>query len=214
MPKKRPKAVKDVTPVMHIYCEGEKTEPAYFKKYLEKTRPGDIRTKVIQIEATKKNTPIQLIDVAIEKLRSCPEGDTFWVVFDRESHQKYKDELHHQAYSKARGKGINIAISNVCFELWILLHFQDCSSPYVSFDDLMAKSGLKKQLQDNGIQSYEKGESRIFDLIQGDVAQARIRAKEMSEATKAAADAKKTMPYQLNPYCDVYLLLDAIDEFV
>jgi hypothetical protein len=46
--------------------------------------------------------------------------DEVWCVFDVDSHPNLPE-----AKQQARDNGLNVAISNPNFELWILLHFQD-----------------------------------------------------------------------------------------
>lgn len=215
MPKKIDKPKRKVLPQMHIYCEGEKTEPSYIKKYLNKFYDGDRRRELIVLEETRKNTPVQLVEEAVahKNRRNCPEGDVFWVVYDRESIAKYPNELHERAMRSARRHGINVAISNVCFELWILLHFVKNSASYTSYTDLMSSSPIKKELAKIGIAKYEKGEKKIFDLIDGNIGIARMNAEDMNAQTRAAAQANMLEPYFLNPYTEVHKLLDAIDEF-
>ena len=80
MPKKRNRPKRQLKPVMHIFCEGEKTEPGYLNGYLDRFFPGNRSLKVIKVEPTKKNTPKQLVDEAVSMKRSSPKGDVFWVV--------------------------------------------------------------------------------------------------------------------------------------
>lgn len=212
MPKKnRNRAQKSLAPVFHIYCEGEKTEPNYFRGYIEKSFPGNRRLSIIRIEDTKKNTPVQLVEEAVKAKNSkgCPEGDVFWVVFDRESEAKYSKELHQKAYQQAQANGVNIALSNVCFEIWILLHFEKNTAAYSSYNDLKSNSNLCKY----HISNYDKGNKRIFEVISDRVDVARENAVTMNRATKDCADLSWTKPYQWNPFSDVYKLLDAMDEF-
>ena len=54
MPKPRSAANKPVKPILHIFCEGEKTEPNYLNGYLGKFHPGNRRLNVIKVEKTKK----------------------------------------------------------------------------------------------------------------------------------------------------------------
>ena len=86
--KKRP--VRQLRPVLHIFCEGRKTEPNYIEHYkdlfcLEK------RASIV-VEKTDKTTPVQLVEEAIQKKASPSVGkdDEFWVVYDRESPAKYE----------------------------------------------------------------------------------------------------------------------------
>ncbi|MBP8181837.1 MAG: RloB domain-containing protein [Acidimicrobiia bacterium] len=46
--------------------------------------------------------------------------DEVWCVFDVDEHERFG-----QAVASARNNGVQLAISNPCFELWLLLHYQD-----------------------------------------------------------------------------------------
>jgi len=214
MPKNRDNANKEVKPVFHIYCEGE-TEEAYLESYIDKFYSGNRRLKVIKMEKTNKNTAKELVDEAVKSLKKCPEGDTFWVVYDCESeHNKYFHEHHKIAYDKAQPKNISIAISNVCFEVWILLHFQATVRPYNSYDDLIKNSPLRDLCKKRGLDDYKKGNKQLFDILKKkELDDAKTRAERMNQNTQENADPKWTMPYQWNPYTNVHELLDAIDEF-
>lgn len=216
MPKKKQPSNRHVGRVLHIYCEGEKTEPIYINNFIEHKFGSDKARKVIRVEPTKKNTPVQLVDVAVrhKNRHDCPAGDEFWVVYDRERIAKYPHELHAKARAKANANGIEVALSNVCFELWLLLHLTDSSASYSDCDDLLANSQLKKKLADRGVINYDKGCVSIFEAIKNDIEPARARAKLLNKNTLANAPQGITAPHMLNPYTDMYLLLDAIDMFV
>jgi len=132
--------------------------------------------------------------------------DRFWVVFDREAPNKYSDSLHAEARKKALAEGINIAFSNVCFEIWVLLHFEKTTKAYANYEDLRRHSSLRKH-----IPGYEKGTNHLFKEEQ--ITAACANARRMNKQTKAGADPSWREPYQWNPYTDVYALLDAIDAF-
>ncbi len=217
MPKKRPVASLPLLPVLHIYCEGEKTEPNYLNSYIGLKFPRDCRRRnVVKVEPTKKNTPVQLVDVAVahKNSRDCPSHDIFWVVYDRESASKYPDSFHLKAYNKAQKNGVKIALSNVCFEVWLYLHFQANTAPFASYDDFMNQSQFKYRLAEVGINSYEKGDKSFFEAIQNShIVNARNRATSMNSSTLASAPSGVIMPHLLNPYTDMHLLLDSIDSF-
>lgn len=74
--------------------------------------------------------PLTLVSTAVkvrkQAIKEKDEIDEFWCVFDVEwpiNHPYLKD-----AVEQARQNDINLAISNPCFELWLILHFQDQSS--------------------------------------------------------------------------------------
>ena len=89
MPKKHSRPQRPVKPILRIFCEGKKTEPHYFNGYIGRKFPANSRLKVIRIEPTKKNTPKELVEEAVKTKKAALDGDVFWVVYDRESEQKY-----------------------------------------------------------------------------------------------------------------------------
>ena len=102
MPKPRKPSKLKPLKTLKIFCEGEKTEPNYLKGYIA-TLDNETRKSVVEIEKTRKNTAVQLVEEAIKAKKSSqslPE-DEFWVVYDRESVAKYPDELHAKAFDKA-----------------------------------------------------------------------------------------------------------------
>lgn len=199
---------------MHIYCEGEKTEPNYLGGYLAQIKDGRLRS-VITIEPTRKNTPVQLVEEAIAHMRSpeTPKGDEFWVVYDRESAAKYPDEFHDRAFVMARHNNVNIALSNICFEQWILMHFTDSSASYPCYNDLIRDSQLKALFRKETGKDYEKASTTIYSFLADRVGDARKRAEKLNAAALAAAQGGRTRPHHLSPYTDVPNLLKAIDEF-
>ena len=169
----------------------------------------------MSVEATKKNTPVQLVEVAITAKaspKSLPE-DEFWVVYDRESTSKYPETLHAKAMDKAVGNGINTALSNVCFEYWLLLHFVETSAPYSSFEDLRKNSPLNDEVKKRCGVDYEKSTRDLFSKIQPDIVPARARGSKLNAAGVKSADLNKDRAYQVNPFVGMVLLLDAIDAF-
>jgi hypothetical protein len=207
MPKpKKPAYTPILKPRLHIFCEGKKTEPNYLNNYIGKRFPG---TKLIAVEKSTKNTPVELVEEAAEYKRCNAEtpDDIFWVVFDRESPMKYPDSLHAKARITAKDNDIDIALSNVCFEVWLLLHFRTSSAAYMNCADLLKKSDLKKKY----IKNYDKADRR--DYSDAEIAAARKSAKHMNAQTISGANPKWKNPHQWNPYTNVHELLDAIDAF-
>ena len=62
---------------------------------------------------------------AVRKLKrkKNPLRDQVWTVFDRDDHPRFDD-----AVDLCRKHGIEIARSDPCFELWLILHLQDFDS--------------------------------------------------------------------------------------
>ncbi len=110
-----------------ILCEGKVTEPQYFKEFKR-----EYRSQLVDIEILRAcGVPKTLVESAVERKKSAErqarkEKDPFvkydevWCVFDVDEHPNLKEAL-----KQARDNKLNVALSNPCFELWILLHFQD-----------------------------------------------------------------------------------------
>jgi hypothetical protein len=104
-----------------IYCEGENTEPEYFKSF-----PVTTETKVeaIGLGMSRKALVERVIKLiaTIEK----DEDRQIWVVFDRDiryENQEQDNQDFNNAIYLANKNDINCAYSNDCFELWFLLHY-------------------------------------------------------------------------------------------
>ena len=52
------------------------------------------------------------------------EGDQLWLVIDRDS-RSWKPRMFAQVARECHRKNYRLAASNPCFELWLLLHFED-----------------------------------------------------------------------------------------
>lgn len=163
---------------MHIFCEGKNAEPFYIQ--IERKFPGK---KLEALEKCNKNTALQLVQYAVDRKGEfgIPDDDSFWVVYGREATNKYSNELHDRARDLALSNGIHIALSNVCFEIWILLHFQANVAPYTSFTNLIQRSRLKEYLPD-----YDKSRKCVYTDEQ--IAAARRHAPQVNERTRNAAN--------------------------
>jgi len=106
-----------------IVCEGEKTEPNYFKGFPQKN--GKIIFD-IQFDGGGIST-LKVVEKAIElRDQSKQKFDRTWAVFDRDS---FESASFNSAILKAKAKGIECAWSNQAFELWYLLHFHNRVTP-------------------------------------------------------------------------------------
>ncbi len=215
MPRDRKKKGKPVKPTLHIFCEGEKTEPYYLKSYISEFHSSTRQLATILVEKTDKNTPVSLVEEAIaHQNRNGLKIDEYWVVYDREAINKYSHALHQQARQKADANGINIALSNVCFEHWLLLHLEDHRRGYSNCSELLKQSNFKSLLESEcGIKNYDKGLPILFDKIKHGINDAKDRAEVICKGAKKTAEVGKDAPHYLNPYTDVYKLLDAMKEF-
>lgn len=107
-----------------IFCEGERTEPLYLEALKRQPNVKDAASVDLRI-ATEHGMPEILVSAAIrardKSLDEEDEIDEFWCAFDVEwprNHPRLRE-----AVQRARDNGIKLAISNPCFEIWLILHF-------------------------------------------------------------------------------------------
>ncbi|GAP72698.1 RloB family protein [Candidatus Symbiothrix dinenymphae] len=113
------KASRDVRVFFLIVCEGEKTEPNYFKSF-----PKQIGNIVLDVKCDGGGiSTLKVVEKAI-KLRdkSVQKYDRVWAVFDKDN---FKPNAFNSAILKAKTHNIGCAWSNEAFELWYLLHFHN-----------------------------------------------------------------------------------------
>lgn len=110
-----------------VVCEGRVTEPTYFKKFQHQARNQRVHVELADesgVPLTVVQTAVRLREAAQEEAKQQRDDnlqyDSVWAVFDVDEHPNLT-----KALALAARNGIDVAISNPCFELWALLHFQD-----------------------------------------------------------------------------------------
>ena len=110
-----------------IVCEGRVTEPQYLRGFERWARNNTVEIVIPPLHGV----PLTLVERAVVLSESAAaqakrEKDAFlaydevWCVFDIDEHPKVNE-----ARQLANARGIELAVSNPCFELWILLHFRE-----------------------------------------------------------------------------------------
>ena len=124
---RRQVGVRDPKRTFLVFCEGEKTEPAYLKALRRESAVRDGASVDIRVdEGTSGAVPLTLVEAAAKaRARSSGEEgeiDEVWCVFDVEWPQNHPNIG--RALARVR-EGVRVAVSNPCFELWLALHFED-----------------------------------------------------------------------------------------
>lgn len=96
-----------------IVCEGENTEPDYFRRFR-------VASATVEVVGTGYNT-VSLVKRAIELNRQ-ERYDQVWCVFDKDD---FGADVFDNAIQLAEAKGLHAAWSNQAFEYWLILHFED-----------------------------------------------------------------------------------------
>ena len=127
-PLKRTVATRTPRKTLLVFCEGQRTEPEYLEALKRQPSVRDVAAVDLRIETSQAGrVPVTLVSIAADARKKAldeeAEIDEFWCVFDVEwpqNHPGLKD-----AIERAHANNIELAISNPCFELWLILHFQD-----------------------------------------------------------------------------------------
>ncbi|SMD44823.1 RloB-like protein [Aquiflexum balticum DSM 16537] len=150
-----------------IVCEGEKTEPNYFKGLKEDLPKGVLTFYQIDIEGTGRNTQ-SLVDEALrlklsyEKENSRPI-DRLWVVFDKDSFSAQDFNSAIQRCSNSSPE-IGCAWSNEAFELWYLLHFHFYNNGINRTDyQQLIEGNLRPHIGEH--YRYQKNSEEMYDLL-------------------------------------------------
>lgn len=108
-----------------IYCEGLRTETDYLEALKEVREIRDRASVEIHIDYEKSGRPpMKLVEAAVDGpgVEDDDEIDEVWCVFDVEwptNHPKLGEALE-----LAQSRRIRTAVSNPCFEYWLVLHFK------------------------------------------------------------------------------------------
>jgi hypothetical protein len=137
-----------------IVCEGEKTEPGYFREF-----PGnpDVYDK-IDIYGTGYNT-MSLVREAIrikhEALRRKEPYIEAWCVFDKDD---FSLNSFTNAIDLAEKSQIKCAYSIEAFELWYLLHFN-------YYDAALSRGQYQEKLSELLKKPYAKNDNKMYKIL-------------------------------------------------
>ncbi len=185
-----------------IVTEGLKTEPDYLKGLR-----NHLKLKAVDIEIMKATgtDALSVVDYAIEMRddrkiearRGCTVPyDSVWAVFDTEradTNPKLKEAIH-----KAGVHKIDLAISNPCFEFWLLLHDEFTTAPFVKCENVI------RRIKDKYLPDYEKNNIPVESYI-----------PKIPTAVRNAEQCQnyhKTAGTDGNPSTDVHLLVREMNE--
>lgn len=181
--RKRSEKTKDKRVYFLIVCEGEKTEPNYFKGF--KT---NVKSYIYTIDTLGEGTNTKdLVKRTIKARKSSSQDyDSVWAVFDRDS---FNANNFNGAIHLAQSNEIKVAWSNEAFELWYLLHFQfrNSSMSRLDYKKAIENEMNAKIFESKGKKSkkfvYEKNSKEMFNLLNmyGNQAQAIKWAGELSK---------------------------------
>jgi hypothetical protein len=192
-----------------IVCEGKKTEPLYFEEIRQYYR---LSKSIICVQPSQVGTSSeQVVECARDlflngdphKKISKKAFEQVFAVFDRDDHDKYHEaltlasSLNGKLRNDERKKVIFRAIPSVpCFELWLLLHYEN-----IHHDHEIHRDDVQKRLK-TYIPEYDKGAGGYFELTRPRLAEAIQRAQALVGKTTAYNGEQ--------PYTDIGYLVDLL----
>lgn len=144
-----------------IVCEGEKTEPNYFRELVNFYK---LNSANVEIDGSCGSSPKSVLERAESlALSEKTKGDAYdrvYCVFDKDSHETF-DETIKKIDNKKPADIFYASISVPCFEYWLLLHFEYTTKPFhrtgkSSVADEVIKD-LKKYMPE-----YRKADCNVF----------------------------------------------------
>lgn len=149
-------------PTILIVCEGENTEPSYFRQF-------KLSSATIKPIGEGYNT-ISLVKRAVQ-LSKEKSYDQVWCVFDADPKPENPKQAKNfnDAVTLAERKGYGLAYSNQAFEYWLILHFDDHQGGGMNRNDYNSK--INQILKPLGI-TYNGDSNKIiteeiFEVLDG-----------------------------------------------
>lgn len=167
-----------------IVCEGCQTEPKYFGALRKKHRLSNVTVKIVKGSGGAQTAVVE----KAKKLNNALRYDQTWCVFDCEGIEQRPQ--FDRAISSAKKEHFDVAVSNPCFEYWLLLHFEFSDAPCSECNDALRK--LKRHVPE-----YTK--SMDFDAFIEQIDQAVENARKIENC--------KNYP---NPCTTVHTLVESV----
>lgn len=197
--------ISTLPPYIFIVSEGTKTEPNYIKEMA-----GIINSKFfnfspkerVKIHGAARNT-LDLLDYARKTVeKEMPEAQVVWLVYDKDSFPVDNfDNTQFSAESRLDKREYRVAWSNECFELWLLLHFQEMDS---DTGRAHCREILRKYIPD-----FEKGMEDIYERLKDKLKDAIKRAKKQYKSYPSDYP-----PSKMCPATRVYELVEFLQKYI
>ena len=182
-----------------IVVEGAVTECQYFNAIRTLRR---ISTANIEVIPPGPTSPVEMVEKALQLRNKSKRSDPYdqvWCVFDAEAKLTQPARVGFQeALDRAGRQKIQIAYSNPCFELWILLHHEDCNA-WKSSDAVKSRCSQLNCVQGKKIQNIQQMLQRHDEARRR--AEALVQNHDQNGTTTSA---------DRNPETTVHLLVDAL----
>jgi len=163
-----------------IVCEGEKTEPNYFRELRD-----DLKLNSANIEITGDaggSSPMNIVDYAFDHYE---EYDQTFCVFDKDRHTNYQAALSKIRDKRQRKGHVLRAITSVpCFEFWLLLHFRYTRKNFDAGPGSICERVVTELNHD--LPGYAKGNKGVYGRLKDKLPTAITNARKVAAYCKSA----------------------------
>ena len=191
-----------------IICEGENTEPEYFKSF----PVGNAEVESYGLGMSKT----ALVNAALKKLKNDEDAKRkeVWVVFDMDIKGDQSGQLkedYNNAIELATRNKLRVAYSNDAFELWFLLHYQ-------YFDSQITRHEYYEKLSTLWNCNYEKvGKQiefsrKIYQQLENDERVSQLEA--FARAERLLNDQIDMVFSDQNPCTTVFQLVEELNKYL
>ena len=185
---RRPESVRKPNRTILIVTNGERTEVDYFEGF-----KNEVRLPGITIISANHSNPQNVYGYAQGKET---EYDEVWCVLDVD---QFGEEVK-TVIDKAKASRIRCAVSNPCFEAWLLMHFQ------YSTASLTPQEAVKKLKQ--VLPSYDKSRLQFTDFF----ARIDTAIQNAQKLERHHQENRVNFPCDSNPYTSVHILMEMLKK--
>lgn len=201
------------TSIVVIACEDTHAVKQYFSKF----RTRRVQYKILPtVDGDSSPRAVMARLDFYQSEFATEEHDELWICIDadhwiRGQHQREFS----QVLQECRSKGYGVAISNPCFEVWLLMHFAEVDDSLIL--ELLGEdpSGILRAEQRSALRC-DKFEARVRQAAGGysksNVARLKLTAKQVLQATERARRLDRMSAVPDCPGTQVYKLIDTLRQ--
>ena len=182
--------------VIRIHTEGRVTERDYLSHWARLNRGVRIdwgESGVDPMSLVRRARQEAIRSRANRRRLGVADFDEVWCVFDVDTHSDVA-----LALSEAERNGINVAVSNPCLELWLVLHLEDRWGP-------VDGHGIQRRASRLGLVNRKSVSTAAWKKLAGGYEDAKRRAQSLDQMHR-----DNESPSRPNPSTDVWRLVDRI----
>ena len=163
---------RDERRIIRVLTEGAVTEPGYLAQWARRNHQIRIETKdsgMVPLSLVQRAREYQKVNARLQNRGQGVDFDEIWCVFDVDQHPNLA-----QAINEARQSSISVALSNPCFELWLILHYEDQTAH-------IDRRDAQSRVRDLGAIKGKRLEPTNIEALFSGYEAARLRAQQLRE---------------------------------